>query len=551
MSRKNNLLNQKITALYCRISLDDGSQNESMSISNQKLLLKDYAEKNGMPRYEYYVDDGYTGRNFNRPSFKRLIADIEAGKIGCVITKDLSRLGRNYIEAGSYIEIFFPKHNVRYIAVTDGVDSLTRQEMDITPFKNILNDMYSRDISKKVLAGRMTRSRQGKFCGGQPPLGLMRDPEEKGHLILDPDTAPTIRKIFDLALNGWGCMRIAKQLMEDKIPITRVKSNTECDVNYYSWGSARISHILRNPFYKGAHLVCRTHQKGIRSNTYDIIPREDWEVLEGCHEAIVSPEDWEKVQELIDRRPPIMEGNACPFYNLFHGIIYCATCGKSMQVRYEKVGRTGKNRFTGEEREPIDKAYYICQTYNRLGKNSCTSHKVEARDLYNLVLKDIQELAAMALKDVESFYQRISSRMERRYLADASEMEKERERLEARNREIDDMFLNLYTDKAKGILSEQRFVKLTAAMEREQEENQKQLKELALSLRRSNEQESDVRTFIREIRQYATIQELDEGILNRLISRILVGEVKKVDGEKFQEIKIIYNFVGEIPAVTE
>ena len=551
MSRKNNLSNQKITALYCRISLDDGSQNESMSISNQKLLLKDYAEKNGMPRYEYYVDDGYTGRNFNRPSFKRLIADIEAGKIGCVITKDLSRLGRNYIEAGSYIEIFFPKHNVRYIAVTDGVDSLTRQEMDITPFKNILNDMYSRDISKKVLAGRMTRSRQGKFCGGQPPLGLMRDPEEKGHLILDPDTAPTIRKIFDLALNGWGCMRIAKQLMEDKIPITRVKSNTECDVNYYSWGSARISHILRNPFYKGAHLVCRTHQKGIRSNTYDIIPREDWEVLEGCHEAIVSPEDWEKVQELIDRRPPIMEGNACPFYNLFHGIIYCATCGKSMQVRYEKVGRTGKNRFTGEEREPIDKAYYICQTYNRLGKNSCTSHKVEARDLYNLVLKDIQELAAMALKDVESFYQRICSRMERRYLADASEMEKERERLEARNREIDDMFLNLYTDKAKGILSEQRFLKLTAAMEREQEENQKQLKELTLSLRRSNEQENDVRTFIREIRQYATIQELDEGILNRLISRILVGEVKKIDGEKFQEIKIIYNFVGEIPAVTE
>ena len=341
-------------------------------------MPKDYAEKNGMPRYEYYVDDGYTGRNFNRPSFQRLIADIEAGKVGCVITKDLSRLGRNYIEAGSYIEIFFPKHNVRYIAVTDGVDSLTRQEMDITPFENILNDI-----------------------------------------------------------------------------------------------------ILRNPFYKGAHLVCRTHQKGIRSNTYDIIPREEWEVLDGCHEAIVSPEGWEKVQELIDRRPPIMEGNACPFYNLFHGIIYCATCGKSMQVRYEKVGRTGKNRFTGEEREPIDKAYYICQTYNRLGKDACTSHKVEARDLYNLVLKDIQELAAMALKDVESFYQRISSRMERRYLADASEMEKERERLEARNRE------------------------------------------------------------------------LDEGILNRLIGRILVGEVKKVDGEKFQEIKIIYNFVGEIPAVTE
>ena len=341
-------------------------------------------------------------------------------------------------------------------------------------------------------------------------------------------------------------MRIAKQLMEDKIPITRVKGNTECDVNYYSWGSARISHILRNPFYKGAHLVCRTHQKGIRSNTYDIIPREEWEVLEGCHEAIVSPEDWEKVQELIDRRPPIMEGNACPFYNLFHCIIYCATCGKSMQVRYEKVGRTGKNRFTGEEREPIDKAYYICQTYNRLGKDACTSHKVEARDLYNLVLKDIQELAAMALKDVESFYQRISSRMERRYLADASEMQKECDRLEARNQEIDSMFMSLYTDKTKGILTEQRFLKLTATLEQEQEANRKRIQELALVMRRTDEQESDVRTFMQEIRRYAAIQELDEAVLNRLISKILVGEVRKMDGHKCQEVKIVYNFVGEI-----
>ena len=518
MSRKKQV-NQKITALYCRISLEDGGDNESMSISNQKLMLRDYAEKNGMFQYEYYVDDGYTGRNFNRPSFQRMIADIEAGKIGCVITKDLSRLGRNYIEAGSYIEIFFPKH---------------------------LNDMYSRDISKKVLAGRMTRSRQGKFCGGQPPLGLMRDPEDKGHLIRDPETAPVIRKIYDMALDGWGCMRIAKQLMDNKVPITRVKSNTECDVNYYSWGSARISHILRNPFYKGAHLVCRTHQKGIRSGTVNFIPREDWEIIEGCHEAIVSPEEWEQVQELIDRRPTIMKGNSCPFYNLFHGIIYCATCGKSMQVRYEKVGRTGKNRFTGEQREPIDKAYYICQTYNRLGKNACTSHKIEARDLYNLVLKDIQELAKTALKDTDTFYQRLSSRMERRYLLDASQTQKECQRLESRNREIDEMFLSLYTDKAKGILTEQRFMKLTATMEQEQEENQRRLQELMRMLQQSDAQESEVRTFIREIRQYATIQELDETVLNRLISRILVGEVKKIDGQKVQEVRIVYNFVGEI-----
>ena len=546
MSRKKQT-NQKITALYCRISLDDGGDNESMSISNQKLLLKDHAEKLGMFQYEYYVDDGYTGRNFNRPSFRQMIADIEAGKVGCVITKDLSRLGRNYIEAGTYIEIFFPKHNVRYIAVTDGVDSLTSPELDITPFKNILNDMYSRDISKKVLAGRMTRSRQGKFCGGTPPYGLKRDPEEKGHLLIDPETAPVIRKIYDMALDGWGCMRIAKRLMEDKAPITHVKTQTECDVNYYYWSASRISHILRNPFYKGAHLVCRTHQKGIRSGTVDIIPREDWEIIENCHEAIVTPEEWDKVQELIDGRPAIMEGNACPFYNIFHGIIYCATCGKSMQVRYEKVGRTGKNRFTGKMREPIDKAYYICQTYNRLGKNACTSHKIEARDLYDLVLKDIQELAAMALQDADAFYSRLCRRMERQYQTDASEVQRECEKLEVRNQEIDDLFLNLYTDKAKGILSEQRFLKLTSAMEQEQEANRKRLQDLSLLIRRTESQESDVQTFIHEIRQYAAIQELDEAMLHRLISRIVVGEMKKVDGQKQQEVKIIYNFVGEIP----
>ena len=536
--------NQKITALYCRISLDDGGDNESMSISNQKIMLRDFAEKNGMFQHEYYVDDGYTGRNFNRPAFQRMIADIGAGKIGCVITKDLSRLGRNYIEAGSYIEIFFPKHNVRYIAITDGVDSLTRQEMDITPFKNILNDMYSRDISKKVSSSIMIRSKQGKFCGGTPPLGLMRDPEDKGHLIIDPKTAPIIRKIYDYALDGLGCMRISKKLMEEKIPVTHVKSNTERQENYYYWAGSRISHILRNPFYKGAHLVFRTHQKGIRSNTYNIIPREEWEIIENCHEAIVSPEEWDKVQELIDRRPTI-QGNSCPYYNIFHGLVYCATCGKSMQVRYEKVGRTDKNRFTGEQREPIDKAYYICQTYNRLGKNACTSHKLEARDLYDLVLKDIQELAKTALKDADAFYQRLSSRMERRHMADTSQMQKGRERLEARNREIDDMFLNLYTDKVKGILSEQRFMKLTATMEQEREENQRRLQELLRMLQQSDAQESEVRTFIREIRQYATIQELDETVSNRLISRILVGEVKKVDGQKVQEVRIVYNFVGK------
>ena len=547
-SKKNNskITSPLLTALYCRLSLEDGKDNESMSISNQKLLLKDYAEKNGMFNCEFYVDDGFTGRNFNRPAFQRMISDIEAGRISCVITKDLSRLGRNYIESGSYMEVFFPKHNVRYIAITDNYDSLNKQEMDIAPFKNILNDMYSRDISKKVLAGRMTRSRQGKFCGGQPPLGLMRDPDDNGHLIIDPKTAPIIRWIFDLALDGFGNMKICKVLMEERIPITRMQTGTDCDVNYYAWSGSRISTILRNPFYKGAHVVCKTHQKGIRSNTYNIIPREQREVIEDCHEAIIPKAEWEKVQQLIDRRPPIMKGNNCPYYNIFHGIVYCATCGKSMQVRYEKVGRTNKDRRTGKEREPIDKAYYICQTYNRLGKNACTSHKIEARDLYNLVLADIQEVAAMALKDKEAFYGRLSRRMEKQYLADTDSLKKEYENLAQRNQEIDDTFISLYADKAKGILTEKRFLKLMDAMEKEQENNQSRMQEIAALISEEEHSEGDVQMFMGEIRRYAAITELDETVLNRLINRILIGEPKKVDGVKTQEVQIVYNFVGEL-----
>lgn len=376
----------------------------------------------------------------------------------------------------------------------------------------------------------------------------MRDPKDNGHLIIDPDAAPVIRKIYDYALDGMGNMRIAKKLLEEKIPITRVKANTALDANYYTWGTARIGHILRNPFYKGAHLVCRTHQTGIRSGSFKFIPREEWEIIENCHEAIVTPEEWAKVQELIDRRPTIMTGNDCPYYNIFHGIIYCATCGKSMQARYEKVGRKDVNRTTKKKREPIDKAFFTCQTYNRIGCKVCSSHKIEARDLHELVLNDIQELAAQAMKDLDAFYQRLSRRMENQYRTDTSAVRTEIRRLEERNQEIDDMFLNLYTDKSKGIISEQRFLKLTDAMEQEQNSNKARLSELNLLLHQSDEQESDVHAFIEEIRKYAAIKELDEVVLNRLIKKIMIGEVQKVDGQKIQEVKIIYNFVGEISA---
>ena len=219
-----------------------------------------------------------------------------------------------------------------------------------------------------------------------------------------------------------------------------------------------------------------------------------------------------------------------------------------MQARYEKVGRKDIDRTTKKKREPIDKAFFTCQTYNRIGCKVCSSHKIEARDLHELVLNDIQELAAQAMKDSDAFYQRLSRRMENQYRTDTSAVRAEIRRLEERNQEIDDVFLNLYTDKSKGIISEQRFLKLTDAMEQEQNSNKTRLSELNLLLHQSDEQESDVHAFIEEIRKYAAIKELDEVVLNRLIKKIMIGEVQKVDGQKIQEVKIIYNFVGEISA---
>ena len=341
-------------------------------------------------------------------------------------------------------------------------------------------------------------------------------------------------------------MRISKYLMEHKIPITRVKGPIESEVRYYCWSGATISKMLRNPVYKGDHVVCKCHQKAIRSNTINKIPRSEWEIVENCHEAIVGKEQWERVQKLIDRRPTVSGENRCPFYNLFHGLVYCATCGKSLQVRYEKIGRTGKNRFTGEIREPIDKAYYICQTYNQLGKNACTSHKIEARDLYNLVLADIMEHGKMALQDAEAFYERLTHRLEQQYSIDETSLKKEQNALAKRNQEIDEMFMSLYTDKAKGILTEQRFLRMTETLEREQANNKARMQEITNELRVADSAESDVRRFIGEIREYASIMELDETILNRLIDKIIVSAVEVIDGEKVQKVRIVYNFVGEI-----
>jgi len=539
MNRKNSEL---VTALYCRLSIDDGTDNESMSISNQKSLLSDYAEKNGYPNYRFYVDDGYTGRNFNRPAFKRLIEDIEAGNVCRVITKDLSRLGRNYIEAGSYIELYFPRHNVQFIAITDNVDTANKSaDFDITPFKNILNDMYSRDISKKVKTGMMVRSRQGKFCGGTPPFGLMRDPNDHGRLVPDPKTAPIVRSIYDMALQDMGAHRIAKEI------IKMYPDHFAPDQDSKTSWPPRIHNIIYNPFYKGAHVVCKAHQTGIRTGRIKKVPRSEWEIIEGAHEGIVTPEEWQKAQDLMAAHPKVGNGKkTSPYNNIFGGKMHCADCGKSLPARYEHFKRTDIDRTTGKKREPIDKAFYDCLTYIQLGKNYCPSHKLEARDLYNLVLEDIRFQAKNAIEDPEKFYKGICDRVLKAKPKEIEKVNKELAKLKQRNTELDEAYTNLYLDRSKGVVPENRFYMLARKLDEEQTANNQKIEELNLKLSEISADTAEIEKYVSEVQKCFEITELTEEIIQTLIKDIRVGAVKEVDGKRTQEITIVYNFVGNI-----
>lgn len=539
MNRQNSEL---ITALYCRLSIDDGNDNESMSISNQKSLLSDYAEKNGYPNYRFYVDDGYTGRNFNRPAFKRLIEDIEAGNVCRVITKDLSRLGRNYIEAGSYIELYFPRHNVQFIAITDNVDTANQSaDFDITPFKNILNDMYSRDVSKKVKTGMMVRSRQGKFCGGTPPFGLMRDPNDHGRLVPDPKTAPIVRSIFDLALENKGAYAIAKEILK------MYPDYFEPDKDTKSAWPPRIHNILYNPFYKGAHVVCKAHQTGIRTGRIKKIPRSEWEIIEGAHEGIVTPEEWQKAQDLLASHPKVGNGKkTCPYNNIFAYKLHCATCGKSMSLRYERWKRMDIDRTTGKKREPIDKAFYECHKYIRLGKAYCPSHKLEARDLYNLVLEDIQYQAKRAIESPEEFYTGICEKMLKAQPKETEKITKALNKLKKRNSELDEAYTNLYLDRSKGVIPENRFCMLARKLDEEQLANNEEIEKLNLKLAELNTDAEQIQRYVSEVQKCFEITELTEEIIQALIKDIRVGEIKVIDGKRTQEVTIVYNFVGNI-----
>ena len=536
------LNNDKITALYCRLSKDDGTNNESMSISTQKTMLKDYAKRNGFLNCQFYVDDGYSGTNYDRPAFRQLIEDIQDGEVSTLITKDLSRLGRNYLETGTYIEVFFPNHNVRYIAINDGVDSIDNAQMDITPFRNIINEMYAKDTSRKIKSALHARRMQGKYMATTAPFGYQKDEKDHNHLVIDEVTAPVVELIFSIAEEGVGLHTICNRLRKAKVlkPSFYKKELFERfmdEEKMYDWDTAYVSQILHNPVYAGNLTVADKPTKTMRSKKRQYIPYAEREVIYGTHEPIIEQNRWNNVQKILQSRPPVIGESSSGYDNIFRGIIKCADCGSAMLAKVEQKRK--RNNV-------LDKTFYCCTKYRKYGKEGCSSHNIEARTVHEVVLADIQKHAGQALTDRKAMVTDIAERLNLQLSADKEQQKKELRQCKQRVSEIENLYAKLYEDLTRELITEKRFQMLSARYDSEQEELTAKIKELEKSAIADKEQLSSIEHFAEQISGYAGITELNFKIINQLIEKILVSEPVEIDGQKIQRLTIHYKFIGAL-----
>ncbi|MXP75701.1 recombinase family protein [Lachnospiraceae bacterium WCA-9-b2] len=536
------LNNDKITALYCRLSKDDGTNNESMSISTQKTMLKDYAKRNGFLNCQFYVDDGYSGTNYDRPAFRQLIEDIQDGEVSTLITKDLSRLGRNYLETGTYIEVFFPNHNVRYIAINDGVDSIDNAQMDITPFRNIINEMYAKDTSRKIKSALHARRMQGKYMATTAPFGYQKDEKDHNHLVIDEVTAPVVELIFSIAEEGVGLHTICNRLRKAKVlkPSFYKKELFERfmdEEKMYDWDTAYVSQILHNPVYAGNLTVADKPTKTMRSKKRQYIPFAEREVIYGTHEPIIEQNRWNNVQKILQSRPPVIGESSSGYDNIFRGVIKCADCGSAMLAKVEQKRK--RNNV-------LDKTFYCCTKYRKFGKEGCSSHTIEARTVHEVVLADIQKHAGQALTDRKAMVTEIAERLNLQLSADKEQQKKELRQCKQRVSEIENLYAKLYEDLTRELITEKRFQMLSARFDSEQEELTAKIKELEKSAIADKEQLSSIEHFAEQISGYAGITELNFKIINQLIEKILVSEPVEVDGQKIQRLTIHYKFIGAL-----
>ena len=529
-----------ITALYPRLSHEDELQGESNSISNQKRILETFAKQNGFTNLRWYTDDGYSGANFQRPGFQAMLADIEAGKVGTVIVKDMSRLGRNYLQVGFYTEMLFPQKGVRFIAVNDNVDSANGgMDNDFTPLRNLFNEWLVRDTSKKIKAVKRSKGMSGKPITSKPVYGYLMDEDE--NFIIDEEAAPVVRQIYSLCLAGNGPTKIARMLTEQQIPTPgtleyrRTGSTRRYHPGYEcKWATNTVVHLLENREYTGCLVNFKTEKPSYKLKHSIENPPEKQAVFENHHEPIIDRETWERVQELRKQRK---RPNRYDEVGLFSGILFCADCGS---VMYQQRYQTDKRK----------QDCYICGSYKKRTAD-CTAHFIRTDLLTAGVLSNLRKVTSYAAKHEARFMKLLIEQNEDGDRRRNAAKKKELEAAEKRIAELSAIFKRLYEDSVTGRISDERFTELSADYEAEQKELKERAARLREELSKAQEATANAEKFMNVVRRHTTIEELTPTLLREFVEKIVVHESVALDGKRRgklrrQEIEIYYSFVGKV-----
>ena len=523
------MLKDKITALYCRLSQDDGLE-ESNSITNQKNIILRYSQDNGFPNPQFYVDDGVSGTTFERDGFKAMMSDIEAGKIGIVITKDLSRLGRDYLKTGEYIEIIFPDYDVRYIAINDNVDTF-KSENELMAFKNIFNDWFARDTSRKIRAVFKAKGNSGKPLATRPPYGYKKSETDKDVWVVDDEAAAVVRKIFQMCIEGYGPSQIARKLSEQQVLIptayfqSKGQSTPHTYKKPYNWCENTVARILESMEYAGHTVNFKSQIKSYKCKKRINHAKEDWVVFENTHEPIISQHDFDLVQELRKNKRKIQK---CGEINPFSGIVYCADCGSKMYL-CRSASLTGKQE------------HLKCSTYAK-DKDECSAHFIRTEVLRTIVISELNNLLETVHNNEDEF---IRAAMENSIQSQENELKKARKlvkQYEKRVTELDKLFTRLYEDNVSGKISDERFEMMSKRYEDEQAELKVKISELSSIIEEKEQKSADTSQFLEIVRKYTEITELTPEIMHELVEKIVVHAPDKSSGHRIQQIDIYYRF---------
>lgn len=528
-----------ITALYCRLSRDDGTESESNSIGNQKKLLSQKAKEMGLTDTKYYVDDGYTGTNFNRPGFQQLINDIEIGLVSAVMVKDLSRLGRDYVSVGNYTDSYFPEHNIRFIAVNDAIDS-DEGESEIAPFKNILNEMYARDISKKIRSSHRLRGSMGEPLS-QPPYGYMKSPENKKKWIIDPEAATVVKSIFKMCLDGKGNETIARELQENEVLIPMAywrskglnRGGKKTQTNPYKWCKTTVQKILSQQEYCGDIINFKTYSKSFKNKRRIENSKENWAVFKDVNEPIIDRETFEAVQKFISktkRRAPKKENGE---RSIFNGLIYCGDCHSKMRYHASTSNK--------------EIHYFTCSDNNVDYRGRCPGrHYVRADALEEVVKLELRRLVEMLEIDESYFAQLLLRKNDEEREKDKRFLESELQKAIARSNTVSQLYEKLYEDNVIGKVSDEWFVELSHKYEKERMDLKAKIADTRHKIEELKNNNSEYEKFISAIRRFMQMDNLTSPLLRELIDHIDIFETEGTGKSRTQRIVIYYRFIGYI-----